>query len=218
MQPYLLTSFGNPSSTHIFGAPCKDAIADARLCVSQLVNARSPLEIIFTSCGTESDNRAIDIAVASFTQCSLYSIPHIITCNIEHPAVLSYLLMLNLQNKIDLTILKVDKSGFVSPDDVEHAFQNNTVLVTIMHSNNEIGTIQDIREIGIRVLQWNSAHHENIILFHSDAAQSISKVDVDVEHLGVDMLTIVGHKYGAPKGISALYISNATVQRFKISE
>ena len=212
MLPFLTSCFGNPSSPHVFSKPCREAVASARTLVGALVNAPNPSNtILFTSCGSESDNWAIDIAVHHFhTQPNrtLTSLPHVISCITEHPAILSYLRVLESKGAITLTTLNVDSEGFLHLDDLRSALQINTALVSIMHSNNEIGTLQPIRDISRAIAQFNAAHAVEgaHVLFHSDAAQSLGKVPVDVEVLGVDMLSIVGHKYGAPKGISALFV------------
>ena len=162
--------FGNPSSPHVYGKIVKQVILDARTHVGKIINAPSPDTIIFTSCGTESDNRAIDLALHVFNQSNPTNtyLPQVITSSIEHPAIIKYL----IQRVIQLHILKVSAEGFVSADDVEAALNPQVALVTIMHSNNEVGTIQPIREIGLRITQYNT-DNKCQILFHSDAAQSI---------------------------------------------
>jgi cysteine sulfinate desulfinase/cysteine desulfurase-like protein len=219
MVPYLTTSFGNPSSSHIFSAPCREALRKARSHVGALVNARDPSkEIYFTSCGTESDNRAVDIALHHFTQFKKrqlaergvnmsVTLPHVVTCKTEHPAVICYLRILVLEQKIRMTVLPVDAEGFVGAEAVRNALTPNTALVTLMHSNNEVGTIHPLKEIAQAVRQYNQQMRgESCVLLHSDAAQSLGKVLVDVQALDLDMLTIVGHKFGAPKGVAALYM------------
>lgn len=149
---------------------------------------------------------AIQLALAHYRKNNAVSpIPHIITSAIEHPAVLVYLQQLELSGTIDLTILQVTAEGFVLPGLIESALRPTTALVSIMHSNNEIGTIQPVREYSKVLHRWNEVHKAHVVL-HADAAQSIGKVSLDVEAMGIDLLTIVGHKYGAPKGIAALYI------------
>lgn len=211
MMPYFTSCFGNPSSSHVFGNPCKEALLKARSYVGQLINAKSPLqEIYFTSCGTESDNWAVDISINHYKQHCLessvvYQIPKIITSAIEHPAVLNYLKHLEQQGLVEVAILPVSREGFVDLKKIEEELTDNTALVSVMHSNNEVGTIQPIRRISQIIQSHNSKHHGHV-LFHLDAAQSMGKVLLDVQALSVDMVTIVGHKYGAPKGIAALFV------------
>ena len=222
MQPFTLTEFGNPSSPHIYGNSCRKAVTEARERVAKLINANASADVIFTSCGSESDNKAIDIAIHAYYQNTTNSAafllkPHVVTCAIEHPAVLVYLQSLEKQGKILLTIVKVNGEGLVNALDVGNALQDNSCLVTIMHSNNEVGSIQPIAEIAKLIDVFNNKSSSGgssnggknkgcKVLFHSDAAQSIGKVHVDVGALGVDMLTIVGHKFGAPKGVACLYM------------
>ena len=236
MAPFLYSCFGNPSSPHVFAAPCREAVALARQQVGELVNAPQPHEetICFTSCGTESDNMAVRIAIHHYrtfhnananasASADPPRTPHVVTCAVEHPAVLVFLRELERNKEIELTVVPVDAEGFVSPADVVGALTKNTCLVTIMHSNNEVGTIQPLREISRGVRAFNAAAGgggggavaagaaaagaSGGVLLHTDAAQSLGKgVAVDVEAWGVDLATIVGHKFGAPKGVAALFV------------
>ncbi len=192
MLPYLKQKFGNPSSSHSFGVAIKAGIEQARERVALLLGCEAS-ELLFTSGATESNNMVINgIAMTEGTG------KHIITSQIEHPAVLApcrYLERLGYH----VTYLPVDKYGMVAPAELVKAITPDTALVSIMHSNNEVGTIQDIKELG------RIASSQNIP-FHTDAAQSVGKVPVRVDELGVDFLTVAGHKFYAPKGIGALYI------------
>lgn len=185
--------FGNPSSSHSIGRAAKAAVDSARKHVADLI-ACSPSEVIFTSGGTESNNLAI-IGTAYG-----YQKGHIITSVIEHPSVLNPVKWLQTKG-FEATYISVNSDGLIDPGDIRKAIRKDTILITIMHSNNETGVLQPIAEIG-KIAQDNS------IIFHSDAAQSIGKMDVKVDALMVDMLTVVSHKFYGPKGIGALYLKN----------
>jgi len=193
MQPFLYGNFGNPSSDHELGIIAKSAIEEARAQVAGLVNA-SPQEIIFTSGGSESNNMVIKGVAHTLKEKG----SHIITSAVEHPAVLNPCRYL-AQTGCEITILPVDRYGMVDPAAVESAVTKGTILITIMHSNNETGTLQPIEEIA-------AIAQRHGVLCHTDASQSLGKVAMDVKELGVDFLTIAGHKLYAPKGIGALYM------------
>jgi cysteine desulfurase len=193
MLPYLHGHFGNPSSSHAYGLEARSAVETARRQVAGLIGAR-PEEIVFTSGGSESNNMAIFGVARSQRQRGR----HIITSAVEHPAVIEPCRALQEQG-FRLTVLPVDARGRVDPRDVERAIEPGTILISIMHANNEVGTIQPIAEIA-------SLARQHDIAFHTDAAQTVGKIPVDVEALGVDLLTIAGHKLYAPKGIGALYL------------
>jgi len=193
MEPYFVDSYGNASTLYSLGREARRAMESSREKVASIIGANTD-EIIFTSGGTESDNIAIKGIVYRFRRRG----NNIITSNIEHPAVDETCKYLE-KNGFEVTYLPVGKDGIVNTSDLEDAISDKTILITIMHANNEIGTIQPIREIG-------EIARENKIYFHTDAVQSVGKIPVNVEELNVDMLSLSAHKLYGPKGIGALYI------------
>lgn len=192
MRPYLTGFFGNPSSGHRFGREAKAAVERARAQVAACLGCTGE-EIIFTSGGSESDNLALRGVVAARGG------GHVITSAVEHPAVLEVALAMEMEGLIRLTVVGVDPLGRVDADEVVDAIGDDTVLISLMLANNEVGTLQPVAEIA-RVCR------DRGVLVHTDAAQAVGKISVDVETLGVDLLTVAGHKLYAPKGIGALYL------------
>jgi len=197
MQPYFTDAFGNPSSIYSYGQEAKVAIDEARTSIARLIGAQDE-EVVFTGGGTEADNFAIKgVAYASRSRGN-----HIITSAIEHHAVLETCMFLEKEG-FEATYLPVDEHGFVSPDDVRKAITRKTVLISIMHANNEIGTIEPISEIG-------KIAREAEIYFHTDAVQTLGHIPVNVNNLKVDLLVVSAHKLYGPKGVGALYIRKGT--------
>lgn len=197
MRPFLSEHFGNPSSQHWAGIPAKEAVERARQQVAELLQC-SPDEIVFTSGGSESNNHAIKGVFFALKEKGT----HIVTTQIEHPAVINPCRFLEKLGA-EVTFVPVDRQGRVDPQDIQKAITPRTILITVMHANNEVGTIQPIEEI-------SKIARERGIVFHTDAAQSVGKIATNVDHLRVDLLSIAGHKVYAPKGIGALYIRKGT--------
>ncbi len=197
MIPFLKQKFGNPSSSHWFGVITRKAVINAREQIADLINCK-PEEIVFTSGGTESNNYAL----RGYAFANRHKGNHIITSAIEHPAIIEVCKYLEKHN-FKVTYLPVDRNGLISVKSVKKAITKDTILISIMHANNEVGTIQPISEIA-------EVANENGICLHTDAAQSLGKIPVDVSELNVDLLSIAGHKIYAPKGIGALYVKQGT--------
>lgn len=196
MEPFFKQQFGNPSNTYSLGLSARQAVAQAREKVAHLIGAQSA-EILFTGSGSEANNTVIKGVAETYHAKG----KHIITSMIEHPAILEPLKFLQQRFGFEVTVVPVDETGAVAVKDVQAALRPDTILVTIMHSNNETGTLQPIKEIGALCRAAG-------VLFHTDASQSAGKVSLDVTDLQVDFLTLAGHKLYAPKGIGALFIKN----------
>ena len=197
MLPYLRDRFGNPSSSHLYGRQAKDGIEEARRQMAGLINAKAS-EMVFTSGGTESNN----IALCGTAFANRKKGKRIVTCVTEHPAVLNPCEWLQMQD-FDVKYVGVDRFGVVDLEQLERLVDNSTILVSVMPANNETGPTQPIREIA-------EMSHRRGALFHTDAAQTIGKLKVDVKRMCIDLLSVAGHKFYAPKGIGALFVRDGT--------
>jgi cysteine desulfurase len=197
MKPFLTDEYGNPSSMHTFGGKIRKNIDNARASVANLIGANDISEIIFTSCGTESDNAAIIGTLRSYPDKK-----HIITTKVEHPAVLSLCKYLESQG-YRITYLDVNSDGLIDLNELKGAIDNDTAIISIMHANNETGVLFPIEEIA-EIARLRG------VVYHTDAVQSVGKINLDMKKIPIDFLSLSGHKLHAPKGVAALYVRKGT--------
>ncbi len=218
MLPYFSEKFGNASSVHSFGQEARSAVDNARHQIAEFLNCKST-EVIFTSGGSEADNLAIKGIIEAFTpdlnEITNKKKPHLITSAFEHHAVLETVKELEADGKIEATLIKPNRDGLIELSDIESAIKKNTVLVSIMYVNNEIGTVQPIRAIGQLIEKINKERDQRIF-FHSDAVQAAEHFNMNVDYLHVDLLTMSAHKIYGPKGIGLLYIHSGVPIKHQI--
>jgi cysteine desulfurase len=211
MLPYFKEKFGNASSLHSWGQEARAAVDEAREQIAKILNCQ-PQEIIFTGTTTEADNLAVQGVNESMSQCVKEKVPHIVVSPIEHHGILDVVKHLEEMGRAETTLLPVDRYGLVNPEDVKKSVRENTVLISVMYANNEVGTIEPIAEIAKVTRKINTSptsHLISSIVFHTDAVAA-KYLDLDVQKLGVDLMTLGSHKFYGPKGIGILFVRKGT--------